>query len=822
MTAAAIYDPGTPHYFGPYGNWAFSPLPKGGVATIAVTSPGTGYVSPVVTISDVYGTGSGATATATGGNGVIYGFTILTPGSGYGAPLVTITGDGTGATADAITSAPGAVTGFNITSGGSGYTTATVTILDDPTLCGGAAPQPVCGSGATASALIGDGGIVGITLTNPGTGYSAPWVTIADSVGPGDGATGDAIIGGPLTGGIRKFVDTLPNLGLPGGFPLTAGGADPRNGLGQYIPVGLPASCTYTSQVAECYSIALVEYSEQMHTDLPATKLRGYVQIYPPGTTPQPVGSVDLGVTHNGQPVYGYDKPHYLGPVIVAKGKVAGLGAAGAATPVRITFYNLLPNTASGGNLLIPVDETVPGSGLGPALPGAADDKYAQNRATIHLHGNNTVWISDGNTHQWITPASEATPYPAGVSARNVPDMGTACDAFPGDPALAGLPGAIDPVTGLGKSSGCMTFFYTNAQSARLQFYHDHAHGITRLNVYAGEAAGYVVTDARRAGHDRRHQRNWREPWRAQGSPWHRYSPGHPGQDLGGRRDGLRPGSDVGLGIGTIRDRRHGRFLVPARLHDGHESVGCDRNERLRPLVLRPLVQPPHPDVRQRGPGGMHRGRPRAEPVPSACLRPGSLGSRIRGCTAPWEPPLNPGVPNPSIPGESFLDTPIVNGTAYPVLTVEPKAYRFRILNAGNDRALNLQLYVAADKTAPTTAASNYALTPAKLCDPAVLPAVGLPSPGPVTNCTEVKMVPVSLALGTGKPVRRHAERRSRSGNGRTVVDPDRHRGWLHAGAGRDPAAADRVQPRPCLLQFRHRQPALAVPHASGARGCHR
>ena len=41
-----------------------------------------------------------------------------------------------------------------------------------------------------------------------------------------------------------------------------------------------------------------------------------------------------------------------------------------------------------------------------------------------------------------------------------------------------------------------MTFFYTNAQSARLQFYHDHAMGITRLNVYAGEAAGYVITDA--------------------------------------------------------------------------------------------------------------------------------------------------------------------------------------------------------------------------------------------------------------------------------------------------------------------------------------
>ncbi len=58
-----------------------------------------------------------------------------------------------------------------------------------------------------------------------------------------------------------------------------------------------------------------------------------------------------------------------------------------------------------------------------------------------------------------------------------------------------------------------------------------------------------------------------------------------------------------------------------------------------------------------------------------------------------------PGVPNPSMPGESFLDTPIVNGTAYPYLEVEPKAYRFRILNAANDRFFNLQLYVAADKT---------------------------------------------------------------------------------------------------------------------------
>ena len=42
---------------------------------------------------------------------------------------------------------------------------------------------------------------------------------------------------------------------------------------------------------------------------------------------------------------------------------------------------------------------------------------------------------------------------------------------------------------------GQMTFYYTNQQSGRLLFYHDHAYGITRLNVYAGEAAGYLITD---------------------------------------------------------------------------------------------------------------------------------------------------------------------------------------------------------------------------------------------------------------------------------------------------------------------------------------
>ena len=102
-------------------------------------------------------------------------------------------------------------------------------------------------------------------------------------------------------------------------------------------------------------------------------------------------------------------------------------------------------------------------------------------RATLHLHGGNSPWISDGTTHQWITPATDsqadALGFSKGFSFQNVPDM----------------LGLLGPGPGL--KDGKATFYWTNEQSGRLMFYHDHAYGITRLNVYAGEAAGYLLVD---------------------------------------------------------------------------------------------------------------------------------------------------------------------------------------------------------------------------------------------------------------------------------------------------------------------------------------
>ncbi len=97
------------------------------------------------------------------------------------------------------------------------------------------------------------------------------------------------------------------------------------------------------------------------------------------------------------------------------------------------------------------------------------------------------------------------------------------------------------------------------------------------------------------------------------------------------------------------------------------------------------------------------------------------------------EPELIPGTPNISTGMEQFNDTPIVNGVAYPTITLEPKSYRFRILSAANDRFFNFQWYVADPTTdRHTTAAgqpidaTEVALNPLELAaaqtDPVVFP----------------------------------------------------------------------------------------------------
>ena len=474
-------------------------------------------------------------------------------------------------------------------------------------------------------------------------------------------------------GGIRKFVDTLPG--------VTPAGA---NNLGQYIPVAVADTTTYPG--SDYYEIAVVEYEEQMHSDLPPTLLRGYVQL----DTDVIPGAGVLLTNPNGSPILlpdgtqarGVDNPHYLGPYIQATSD----------RPVRVLFRNLLP-TGVDGNLFIPVDTTVMGAGMGPLADMAMDtdplnpmcddvavmpdDCYTENRATLHLHGGITPWISDGTPHQWTTPAGENTAYPEGVSVQNVPDMP--------DPG----PGAI-------------TFFYTNQQSARLMFYHDHSWGITRLNVYAGEAAAYSITDPAE-------------------------------QAL--ITDGIIPATQIPL---IIQDKT----FVPS---DEQLSVSDPLWDTARWGDYGDLWMP-HVYVPAQNPGdssGVNQfGRwaygPWFWPPTSSIDNPPVANPYYDPNCNPdvqWcEPPLMPGTPYNSMGMEAFNDTPVVNGTLYPSLTVDPESIRFRILNAANDRFFNLSLYIAVD-------ANGQPCTPRNPGDPALVAE----STGEL--CTEVRLNDVLAAL---------------------------------------------------------------------------
>jgi len=696
----------------------------GGIAAVTITSPGSGYlIAPTVTITSAVATPTPAAATAVISQGVIASIAVVESGFGFTAPtvdlsggnpttpataiasggvdFVTLTSGGNGyaiqpivefslpnlpggsqATGTATMDATGVVTAVDVVNPGSGYTSApTVTILDG---------DQVNPTAATAEATIG---VAQIDVTSGGQGYdSAPAVTISDTVGtPDKGATAAATVAvkgavtsinitnpgaGYLTPGLRKFVDTLPGLGPTG-----------VNNLGQYIPVAVPDTTTYPG--TDYYEIAVVQYREQMHSDLPATLLRGYVQLSTSVVPGKQVALANADLEGGSTPIAGYlgvDNPHYLGPTIVATKN----------RPVRILFRNLLP-TGVAGNLFLPVDTSLMGSGPGPDMmtldaegvpmdmamdEGTVTDGvrnpacgeipkpaecYEENRATLHLHGGITPWISDGTPYQWITPAGEDAMYPKGVSVSNVPDM-------------------PDP------GEGAQTFFYTNQQGARLMFYHDHSWGITRLNVYAGEAAPYLISD-----------------------------------DAEKKliADGTIPGAAATIPL-VIQDKT----FVPTNIAATDPTWQADRWGGTGNLWLPHVYMPAQNPGDSSGMSAFGRwmyGPWFWPPAKDAKYPPIENPYYDPTCDAevePFcEPELIPSTPNVSVGMEAFNDTPVVNGTAYPTTTVDPKAYRYRILNAANDRFWNLSWYVA-DPTTGTL--SEVALNPVELAaaqtDPVVFP----------------------------------------------------------------------------------------------------
>lgn len=559
---------------------------------------------------------------------------------------------------------------------------------------------------------------------------------------------------------LRKFVDSMPGVGKYNASNLNAQGVPLANKPSEYIPLAVPDTTTFPAQGAipasHFYKLGIATYRQQMHTDLPAagTELRGYYQKNAPAG--DPLGS-------------GAQK--YLGPLILALRD----------TPVRFQVFNEKPLGAA-GNLLLPVDTLLMGAGMGPSIqdinstynattgaysmpcdPMAVTTcaTYTQNRSAIHLHGGWTPWISDGTPHQWFTPANEDTPFKKGAAFAHVPDM---YDGYGGATPKFGM---SSPGDGIG------TYYYPNQQSGRLLFYHDHSLGLTRLNVYAGEAAGYLLIDPVEI--DLINGTNYSQVFgnfptsscTAVSCPKVLPDQTYLANSTVKRVDQTPTDALPSAFAPALKDRNQAgvggglyNFGIPLVIQD--KTFVNDVSTRVNEALVQALINPatasgysPTPLVDVSDPlwkvhvagaaGSSDQGGRFWFPheyLPNENIYD-PLGYNVKGR---WDyaPMMNPPMPalvdilpSPTVIPEAYGDTLIVNGIAFPYLAVPRAPLRFRVLNASNDRFVNLQLYYAKQPDTVALNGNNLVITPGRICD-------GTGSPIDPATCTEVSIVPAS------------------------------------------------------------------------------
>ncbi len=283
-------------------------------------------------------------------------------------------------------------------------------------------------------------------------------------------------------------------------------------------------------------------------------------------------------------------------------------------------------------------------------------------------------------------------------------------------------------------------------------FYHDHAWGITRLNVYAGEAAGYLITDDT----EKALINSGTIPADVDTIPLivqdRTFVP--PKEQIYNQYDAN--GNVISYGQDPTWDESRwggeGNFwyhhvYMPAQNPGDPSGMSAYGRWMFGPWFWPPLGNAVHGPI--------------ANPYynPNCNL---DVPSTWQYQTDPFcEPKEIPGTPNISVGMEQFNDTPIVNGVAYPTLNLEPKTYRLRMLNAANDRFFNFQWYIA-DPT-QGSGLTEVALNPTQLAaaqtDPVVSPeaittglkdpATGQPLIDPITNLPYDLSGPDWIQIGT-------------------------------------------------------------------------
>jgi spore coat protein A len=166
-------------------------------------------------------------------------------------------------------------------------------------------------------------------------------------------------------------------------------------------------------------------------------------------------------------------------------------------TPVRVKWINELradPGDPASPYLahLLPVDPTLHWANP----PGGTSDRDSRPSfastpgaytgpvpIVTHVHGSTGVGDeSDGYAEAWYLPEAGNIP---GAYARS----GTWYDFFRGKATAKGFLAPGTPAW----EPGTAVFEYPNSQRASTIWYHDHALGMTRLNVYAGPAGFFII-----------------------------------------------------------------------------------------------------------------------------------------------------------------------------------------------------------------------------------------------------------------------------------------------------------------------------------------
>jgi spore coat protein A len=243
---------------------------------------------------------------------------------------------------------------------------------------------------------------------------------------------------------IPKFVDPLPvatTTAVPGitVVDARAGGAD-ETPTADLLPVGAPDGINDNT-----FIISAVEFQAQI---LPSTGVPLAVPAIPANTPSWVWGyltDADIASLPSTPPW----RASYLGPVVVAQKGV----------PFYPEYINALPIPAGNVQQNLPIDQTLDWADpLGvPCTPGITclDPYTGPIPIATHLHGGEVAPAYDGGPDAWFTPGTAG--------------------------AGPGFPGNI--------------YTYPNEQQESTIWFHDHALGITRLNVYAGLAGVYPIID---------------------------------------------------------------------------------------------------------------------------------------------------------------------------------------------------------------------------------------------------------------------------------------------------------------------------------------